>query len=64
MEIAIIGGGAAGFFLAVNLKTFAPQVEVTVFERQADVLKKVLVSGGGRCNLTNTFVGGTDLIEV
>ena len=40
MEIAIIGGGAAGFFLAVNLKTFAPQVEVTVFERQADVLKK------------------------
>lgn len=40
MEVAIIGGGAAGFFLAVNLKTFAPQVEVTVFERQADVLKK------------------------
>lgn len=38
MKIAIIGGGAAGFFLAVNLKTFAPQVEVTVFERQADVL--------------------------
>ena len=47
MKIAIIGGGAAGFFLAVNLKTFAPQVEVTVLERQADVLKKVLVSGGG-----------------
>lgn len=40
MKIAIIGGGAAGFFLAVNLKTFAPQVEVTVLERQADVLKK------------------------
>lgn len=38
MKIAIIGGGAAGFFLAVNLKTFAPQVEVTVLERQADVL--------------------------
>ena len=64
MEIAIIGGGAAGFFLAVNLKTFAPQVEVTVFERQADVLKKVLVSGGGRCNLTNTFEGVTDLKQV
>ena len=64
MKIAIIGGGAAGFFLAVNLKTFAPQVEVTVFERQADVLKKVLVSGGGRCNLTNTFEGVTDLKQV
>ena len=64
MEIAIIGGGAAGFFLAVNLKTFAPQVEVTVLERQADVLKKVLVSGGGRCNLTNTFEGVTDLKQV
>ena len=33
MEIAIIGGGAAGFFLAVNLKTFAPQVEVTVDQK-------------------------------
>lgn len=64
MEVAIIGGGAAGFFLAVNLKTFAPQVQVTVFERQADVLKKVLVSGGGRCNLTNTFEGVTDLKQV
>ena len=64
MKIAIIGGGAAGFFLAVNLKTFAPQVEVTVLERQADVLKKVLVSGGGRCNLTNTFEGVTDLKQV
>ena len=40
MEIAIIGGGAAGFFLAVNLKTFAPQVRSRYSERQADVLKK------------------------
>lgn len=64
MDVAIIGGGAAGFFLAVNLKELAPHVRVTVFEKQTDVLKKVLVSGGGRCNLTNSFEGVTDLRHV
>ena len=64
MEVAIIGGGAAGFFLAANLKAFAPQARVTLFEKQDGVLKKVLVSGGGRCNLTNTFEDVTDLKQV
>ena len=64
MDVAIIGGGAAGFFLAVNLKELAPQVRVTIFEKQTNVLKKVLVSGGGRCNLTNSFEGVTDLKQV
>lgn len=64
MDIAIIGGGAAGFFLAVNLKELAPQTKVTIFEKQAKTLIKVLVSGGGRCNLTNSFEGVTDLKQV
>ena len=55
MTIAIIGGGAAGFFLAINLKRLAPNIDVTIFEKSAKVLTKVALSGGGRCNLTNSF---------
>lgn len=50
MKTAIIGGGAAGFFLAVNLKELMPEMEVVIFERSRRVLAKVEVSGGGRCN--------------
>ena len=64
MKTAIIGGGAAGFFLAVNLKEMCPQMEVTIFERSQRVLAKVEVSGGGRCNCTNTFAEVTDLQTV
>lgn len=55
MKTAIIGGGAAGFFLAASLKEMMPEMEVTIFERSQRVLAKVEVSGGGRCNCTNTF---------
>lgn len=64
MKVAIIGGGAAGFFIAANLKQLAPDTSVTIFERQTDVMKKVLISGGGRCNVTNSFEGVTDLKQV
>lgn len=57
MNIAIIGGGAAGFFLAINLKQLSPNISVTIFEKNTKVLAKVSVSGGGRCNLTNSFAG-------
>jgi len=53
MKIAIIGGGAAGFFAAINSKENFPQAQVTIFEKSATVLAKVKVSGGGRCNITN-----------
>lgn len=55
MNIAIIGGGAAGFFAAINIKEMAPKTRVTIFEASSKSLAKVGVSGGGRCNLTNTF---------
>ena len=64
MKTAIIGGGAAGFFLAINLKEMCPQMDVTIFERSSRVLRKVRVSGGGRCNCTNTFADVRDLSAV
>ena len=64
MRTAIIGGGAAGFFLAVNLKEMMPTMQVVVFERTHHLLAKVEVSGGGRCNCTNSFEGITDLSRV
>lgn len=63
-KTAVIGGGAAGFFLAVNLKEMMPQMDVTIFERGKRVLHKVEVSGGGRCNCTNTFAHVADLSQV
>ena len=64
MRTAVVGGGAAGFFLAVNLKEMVPQMEVTILERGQQVLAKVEVSGGGRCNCTNSFDGVGDLSQV
>ncbi len=55
MKIAIIGGGAAGFFAAINIKKINPSIEVTIFESAENTLSKVKISGGGRCNLTNSF---------
>ena len=46
-SLAIVGGGAAGFFLAINAKELVPELEITIFERQKKVLAKVEISGGG-----------------
>ena len=64
MKTAIVGGGAAGFFLAINLKEMCPEMEVTIFEKSKRVLAKVDISGGGRCNCTNSFAEVRDLQEV
>jgi len=64
VKTAIVGGGAAGFFLAITLKEQCPQMDVTIFERSSRVLRKVKVSGGGRCNCTNTFADVRDLSAV
>jgi predicted Rossmann fold flavoprotein len=52
-NIAVIGGGAAGFFAAISVKTHHPLSNVTLFEKSSKVLSKVKISGGGRCNVTN-----------
>lgn len=64
MRTAVVGGGAAGFFLAINLKEKMPDMEVTIMERGKRVLAKVEVSGGGRCNCTNSFSSVRDLRQV
>ena len=53
MKVAVIGGGAAGFFAALSTKEHHPQSEVILFEKSKNVLSKVRISGGGRCNVTN-----------
>lgn len=54
-KVCIIGGGAAGCFSAIVLKRCRPDVEVAVYEAHPRLLEKVAITGGGRCNLTNSF---------
>ena len=64
LSIAIIGAGAAGCFCAINLKRMLTSSNVHLFESKSKALAKVAVTGGGRCNLTNTFKGIKNLQEV
>lgn len=63
LHIAIIGGGAAGFFAAINCKINYPNYKVTIYEKTTKVLSKVKVSGGGRCNVTNATYSISDLVK-
>lgn len=53
-DFLVVGGGAAGFFAASNLKRKRPDLRIGILEKQSKVLQKVKVSGGGRCNVTNS----------
>ena len=53
MNVAIIGGGAAGYFSAISVVQHHPNAQVWIFEKTQKVLSKVKVSGGGRCNTTH-----------
>ena len=63
MNVAIIGAGAAGCFAAIQIKRNNPKANVTVYEAGIKPLIKVAVTGGGRCNLTNSFDGIRSLDE-
>lgn len=52
-SIAIIGGGAAGFFAAITAAEANPHARVTIYEGSRHILSKVRISGGGRCNVTH-----------
>lgn len=52
-DIIIVGGGAAGFFTAINAAERNPNLKIIILERGKEVLTKVKVSGGGRCNVTH-----------
>ena len=62
-KFVIIGGGAAGFFAAINAAELNPELEVIILEGSNDVLQKVKVSGGGRCNVTNACFTPSELVE-
>ncbi|MFM7301057.1 MAG: aminoacetone oxidase family FAD-binding enzyme, partial [Crocinitomicaceae bacterium] len=53
IKVAIIGGGAAGFFSAITAKENNPNAEVVIYEKSTKLLAKVKISGGGRCNVTH-----------
>lgn len=55
MNIAVIGAGAAGCFAAIHIKEKMPEAEVVVYEAGSKPLRKLALTGGGRCNLTNSF---------
>ena len=53
LDLAVIGGGASGFFTALQFAEMAPGKSVGIFEKSAHFLQKVRISGGGRCNVTH-----------
>ncbi|WP_234859551.1 NAD(P)/FAD-dependent oxidoreductase [Aquimarina aquimarini] len=52
-DLIIVGGGAAGFFTAINVAENNPELKIAILERGKEVLSKVRISGGGRCNVTH-----------
>jgi len=62
-KLIIIGGGAAGYFAAINAAELNPDLEVLILEGNNKVLQKVKVSGGGRCNVTHACFTPHELVE-
>ena len=62
-KVVIIGGGAAGYFTAINAKENNPDLNITILEKGKDVLQKVKISGGGRCNVTHACFIPKELTE-
>jgi predicted Rossmann fold flavoprotein len=60
-QLLVIGGGAAGFFCAINAARMNPQLQVTILEKSSKLLSKVKVSGGGRCNTTHACFDITEM---
>lgn len=62
-DVLIIGGGAAGFFAAANLASLSHDLRIVILEQGREVLQKVRVSGGGRCNVTHACWDPSDLVK-
>ncbi|WP_310377484.1 NAD(P)/FAD-dependent oxidoreductase [Flavobacterium sp.] len=62
-DIIIVGGGAAGFFTAINIVERNPKLKVAILERGKHVLEKVRISGGGRCNVTHACFEPNELVK-
>src|SRR5664279_3268904 len=62
-KLVVIGGGAAGFFCAINAAAQSPGLEVIIIEKSGKLLSKVRVSGGGRCNVTHACFSIAEMIK-
>jgi predicted Rossmann fold flavoprotein len=62
-DVIIIGGGAAGFFAAINISEQNPELNVIILEHGKECLTKVKVSGGGRCNVTHAEFIPSELVK-
>ncbi len=62
-DVLIVGGGAAGFFTAINLAEKNKGIKIAILERGKEVLSKVRISGGGRCNVTHACFDPKELTE-
>lgn len=62
-KLVVIGGGAAGFFCAVNAARLNPSLHVTIVEKSSKLLSKVKVSGGGRCNVTHACFEISNMVK-
>lgn len=62
-DILIVGGGAAGFFTAINCAEKNPKLKIGILERGKEVLAKVRISGGGRCNVTHACFEPNELVK-
>lgn len=61
-DVIIVGGGAAGFFAAINIAEQNPELRIVILERGKTVLNKVKISGGGRCNVTHAEFTPSELV--
>ena len=62
-KLVVIGGGAAGFFCAINAARLQPGLEVIIIEKTGKLLSKVKVSGGGRCNVTHSCFSMGEMVK-
>jgi len=62
-DLVVIGGGAAGFFCAIQCAERNPRMRILILEKSREVLSKVRVSGGGRCNVTHACFDPQEMVE-
>src|SRR5688572_26205587 len=62
-DLIVIGGGAAGFFGAIQSASMKPELRILILEKSSKLLSKVRVSGGGRCNVTHNCFSQSHLAQ-
>ena len=62
-DVIVIGGGAAGYFAAINIAEKAPHLTIAILEKNKNGLHKVKISGGGRCNVTHAEFMPSELVQ-